>query len=169
MTPSTLIRELEKGAQIIETICRGIDTSEARIKPTPDTWAVIEVICHLYDEEREDFREHLDMVLHRPEDEWHPIDPTGWVTERHYYNQEPGEMLQSFLNERKQSLIWLRSLTVPIWECTYQAPFGAISAGDLLSSWAMHDTLHIRQLIELRHWLVMGKAGPFNTRYAGEW
>ena len=169
MKPSILIRELKKGAQIIETICRGIDASEARIKPIPDTWAVIEVICHLYDEEREDFREHLDMILHRPEDSWHPIDPEGWVTERHYINQEPNEMLRKFLSERKQSLDWLQSLTAPDWECTHQAPFGTISAGDLLTSWAMHDTLHVRQLIELRYWFVKSKAEPFNTRYAGEW
>jgi len=144
MKSSMLINELGKGGKIIAAICQDINASEAQLKPTPDAWSIVEVICHVYDEEREDFREHLDMVLHRPEDEWHPIDPTGWVTERHYQNQEPGEMLQSFLNERKRSLNWLRSLTAPNWERIYQAPFGTGKVPRITTATSLRGLQNIR-------------------------
>ena len=50
------------------------------------------IICHLQDEEREDFREHLDLILHRQSEDWHMIDPQGWVVERKYNEQDFAEM-----------------------------------------------------------------------------
>ena len=37
--------------------------------------------------EREDFREHLDFILHRQNEEYHVIDPQSWIQERKYNEQ----------------------------------------------------------------------------------
>ncbi len=63
-----------------------------RLKPSAELWSILEVVCHLYDEEREDFREHLDFILHRQNEEWHRIDTQGWVTQRKYNQQNFTEM-----------------------------------------------------------------------------
>jgi hypothetical protein len=127
------------------------------------------VVCHLHDEEREDFRPRLDLVLHRPGEAWARIDPAAWVAEREYNARDLARMLQAFLAERERSLAWLGSLSAPDWSREYQAPFGPITAGDLLASWAAHDLLHTRQLLELRRARLLAHTAPHRTQYAGDW
>jgi len=74
-----------------------------------------------------------------------------------------------FQTEQEKSLRWFGSLAGMDWNVIVEAPFGKISAGDLLASWVMHDNLHISVLIELQCFLLVKKSEPFNTQYAGEW
>src|SRR5215467_8667495 len=99
----TLYRELVNSTEMIRTLIKDIDQEQAQVKPDAESWSILEVICHLYDEEREDFREHLDFILHRQNEEWHRIDPQGWVKERKYNDQNFLEMQKKFFAERKQS------------------------------------------------------------------
>lgn len=164
-----LYQELTQGIKMVRQLVTGITQVEAQAKPSPESWSVLEVVCHLYDEEREDFRQRLDIMLHRPEEEWPPIDPVGWVTTRKYNERNLAEMLENLAWERQRSLVWLRDLAASNWEAEYQAPFGSIKAGDMLASWVAHDTLHIRQLVELRRNRVVKMTEPYDVRYAGEW
>jgi len=127
------------------------------------------VVCHLYDIEREDFRQHLDSILHRPTEEWTPFDPKSWVTTRRYNERNLAEIVDSFLAEREKSLAWLKSLSTPNWEAEHIDQFGSIKAGEMFASWVAHDNLHIRQLVELRRGRIISLAEPFDVGYAGEW
>jgi hypothetical protein len=169
MQPESLFLELAGGADLIRQLVAGQTPDDARFKPGADSWSVLEVVCHLYDEEREDFRQMLDIILHRPGDAWPRNDPVGWVTARRYNERDLEEMLERFLTERRQSLDWLRSLTSPRWEAEYLTPYRVITAGDMLSSWVAHDHLHMRQLVELRRHRVLQLTQPCDVRYAGEW
>jgi hypothetical protein len=161
--------QMANNAETIRTLIQGVSHEQARWKPSPDCWSILEVINHLYDEEIEDFRPHLDIVLHHPDQSWPSIDPEGWVTERQYNQREIRESLGDFLNARKESLVWLRGLSSPNWEATYDAPFGQITAGDLFASWVAHDLLQIRQLVEL-HWAYTTLlVSPHKVDYAGPW
>ncbi|MCP4537745.1 MAG: DinB family protein [Chloroflexi bacterium] len=156
-------------ARRIQSLIEGVSVEQARWKPTADTWSILEVINHLYDEEKFDFRVRLDIILHHPDEPWPPIDPAGWVTERQYNQRELAESLAGFLRARKESLHWLKGLSAPDWETVYQAPFGPITAGAMFASWAAHDLLHTRQLVEL-HWAYVGRlVEPYEVRYAGSW
>ena len=75
MTFTSLYQELTLSTEMIRSLLTGIGQAEAQVKPDASTWSILEVTCHLYDEEREDFREHLDFILHRQYAEWHVIDP----------------------------------------------------------------------------------------------
>src|SRR5215207_11201491 len=108
-------RELENSTEMIRALLLGITQDEAKIKPNPESWSILEVVCHLYDEEREDFREHLDLILHRQTEEWHSIDPEGWVMERKYNEKNFIEMQTKFFAERQTSLEWLHSLSEADW------------------------------------------------------
>ena len=162
-------QELARGAEIIPALVSGITQAEARSRPAPESWSIVEVVCHLWDEEREDFRQRLDIILHRPGETWPPIDPQGWVTARKYNDRDLAEALDNFVAERNQSLAWLRRLSAPNWEAEYITQFGPIKAGDMLASWAAHDNLHMRQLVELRRSRVVSIAEPDDVGYAGEW
>ena len=169
MRLEVLRRELAQGAETIQGLVAGVSAAEAGVRPSPEAWSILEVVAHLLDEEREDFRPRLDLVLHRPNETWTPIDPAGWVTARGYRDRELGATLSAFLGEREPSLVWLAGLTAPDWSRTYQASFGPITAGDLAASWAAHDLLHTRQLLELRRTRLLALAAPHRTEYAGDW
>jgi hypothetical protein len=165
----TLYQELEHSTEMIRALLAGIKQEESQIKPDPESWSMLEVVCHLYDEEREDFREHLDFILHRQHEEWHGIDPQGWVAERKYNQQNFLEMQEKFFAERRKSLEWLKDLSEADWETTYSSQFGSVKAGDMFACWVAHDNLHIRQLTELRRNWIERITQPYDIQYAGDW
>ena len=166
---SALYQELQQSTEMIRALVSGVTPEAARRKPSAAAWSMLEVVCHLYDEEREDFREHLDFILHRPHEAWHRIDPEGWVTERKYNEQNFAEMQEKFFGEREKSFGWLNGLLDPDWEKTYTTEYRTISAGEMFACWVAHDNLHIRQLVELRRRRLENITTPYNLEYAGDW
>ena len=164
-----LYQELAGGVDVIRALVAGVTLEEARYRPAPDSWSILEVICHLHDEEREDFRQRLDIMLHRPTEALPDIDPQGWVTARQYNERELTEMLEMFVKERTRSLAWLRGLGEPDWEAVYTNEYGSMKAGEMFAAWVAHDNLHIRQLVELRRARLVNLAAPYDVGYAGEW
>jgi hypothetical protein len=169
MKADKLFEQMADTAERIAALARGFPKEHAATRTEPDSWSLVEVLAHLSDEEREDFRPRLDIALHHPERSWPRIDPEGWVLERSYGRRDPERELAAFLSERAASLEWLRGLASPDWEAVYSAPWGPIRAGDLLAAWAMHDVLHLRQIVELLRDLVDGYSGDYSARYAGPW
>lgn len=165
----TLYEELTNSTEMIRALLFGLSQEEAQAKPNSETWSFLEVLCHLYDEEREDFREHLDFILHRQNEEWHRIYTEEWVTERKYNEQDFNEFKEKFFTERKKSLEWLKGLTSANWDKTYASEFGTVPAGEMFASWIAHDNLHIRQLVELRRARIENITKPFEIGYAGDW
>lgn len=165
----TLYQELANSTEMIRALLSGVTQEEAQVKPDPQSWSMLEVICHLYDEEREDFREHLDFILNRQSEDWHVIDPPRWVTERNYNGQIFAEMQDKFFVERKKSLEWLQGLSNRDWDTTYTSEYGSASAGEMFSCWVAHDNLHLRQLVELRRNRIEQITKPYSIEYAGDW
>lgn len=165
----TLYQELVNSTEMIRALWAGISQEEAQYKPTPESWSILEVTCHLYDLEQEDFREHLDFILHRQNEEYRAIDPQSWITERKYNEQNFFEMEEKFFSERKKSLEWLKEISNSNWDITYTSPYGSVSAGEMFSCWIAHDNLHIRQLVELRRARIENITKPYPIEYAGDW
>jgi len=156
-------------AETLRNLTQGVSDEQARWKPDAQSWSVLEVINHLCDEERADFRVRLDGILHHPSEPWPGIDPAGWVTERHYNRRSLEESVADFVQAREESLTWLKGLSSPNWQTEYETSFGRITAGDMLASWLGHDLLHMRQLVEL-HWAYMVRMmHPHKMEYAGSW
>ncbi len=164
-----LYSELIQSTEMIRSLLAGVTPQEARVKPDPKSWSFLEVVCHLYDEEREDFREHLDFILNRQTEQWHRIDPGGWVTQRKYNEQDFSASCERFFLERRKSLEWLKSLAKADWNIRCTTPYRSMTAGDMFASWIAHDNLHIRQLVELRRTRIEAIAEPYIIEYAGDW
>jgi len=165
----TLYQELQNSVEMIRALLVGISQEDAQIRPTPESWSILEVVCHLYDLEREDFREHLDFILHRQDEEYHVIDPQAWIMERRYNEQDLRAMQEKFFEERQESLEWLNGLASADWDITYSSQYGSVTAGEMFSCWVAHDNLHIRQLVELRRARIEKITRPYPLEYAGEW
>jgi hypothetical protein len=163
------ITRMTGNAETIRTLVADVDDEQLRWKPAPGKWSILEVVNHLRDEERDDFRTRLDLLLHHPGQTWPPIDPPGWAIERRYNERNRDESLNGFLAERAASLEWLKRIGTPDWSRSYDHPLGRLSAGDLMVSWLAHDYLHIRQIGRL-HWEYLSVVAPsFERGYAGEW
>jgi hypothetical protein len=169
MNPEILCQELANGAELISSLLVGVTPAEARFKPNPETWSILEVVCHLYDEEREDFRLRLDLMLHRPTEPWPRNNPEGWVTARAYNERDFAEMLGQWLAERAASVAWLSGLAAPNWDAIVTSRVGTMRPGDMLAAWVAHDNLHQRQLVELRRSRLLGLVEPYEVNYAGDW
>lgn len=169
MEYSFLYQQLESNAVRIAKLAWPIAETEARWKPDPTSWSILEVINHLYDEEREDFRVRLDIILHHPELSFPLIDPEGWVIARKYNERDLEKSLENYLSERHDSLARLQTLEQVDWRREYRSHSVNFRAGDMFASWVKHDLLHMRQIVEIRHALVVAKARPFNLEYAGKW
>jgi hypothetical protein len=163
------LTQLAGNAERIRALVDGVGDAQARWKPDAESWSILEVVSHLLDEERYDFRMRLDITLYHPGETWPGIDPGGWVTARSYNEQGLAVSLHSYVEERGVSLNWVKNLEDADWEAAYEAPWGPITAGDLLASWVAHDLLHMRQLVELHWYYKEKKVEPYSTRYAGEW
>ena len=169
MNVEYFIERLAGNVLVFEALLRNVDSQQAAWKPSADQWSILEVVNHLYDEEREDFRTRLQLTLTDPEKTWPAIDPPAWVIERRYSERGLGLSLSDFVKEREKSLVWLRSLGEARWESVHLTTNGSRTAGDLLASWLAHDYLHIRQLTRLS-WQHAGLiAAPHRTEYAGPW
>jgi hypothetical protein len=163
-----LVTMFEAHGEGIKALYRGVSEDQARWKPAPDKWSLLEILNHLCDEERDDFRTRLSLTLEDPEQKWPPIDPQGWVEARAYNSRDLEESLADFSRERARSLEWLRSLRTPRWANEKPHPsLPPLKAGDLFASWVAHDLLHIRQIVNTRLAYLSKAVSPFSYAYAG--
>ena len=169
MKPNQIILQLEANRQVFKTLLENKDKAGIRWKGQESDWSLLEIICHLYDEEREDFRTRLFNTLLTPEIQPPSIDPPGWVAERKYAKQDFDEKLNAFLSERKKSIKKLNALQNPKWKNIYHHPtVGDLSGYQLLCNWLAHDYHHIRQ-INRRLYEYLRYSSKMDLSYAGDW
>jgi hypothetical protein len=161
--------QMEHNAETIRLLIRDVPDEQARWKPSPTSWSVLEVVNHLYDEEREDFRVRLDIMLHRTDEPLPKLDPEGCVVERRYNERDLKNSLDNFLRERQESLRWLRTLKSPEWDAVYKTTQLKMTARDMFASWVVHDLLHMRQLVKLQWLYTIRELEPCKVDYAGSW
>lgn len=168
MDPTHLIRALEAHVEPLARAFEAVAPEHLRRRPLPDRWSPIEILGHLLDEERLDFRVRLESTLADPERPWEPIDPEGWVAERDHAGLELEPTLAAWRRERADSVRRLRALEDPDWSLTHKhKELGPLRAGDLLTAWAAHDLQHLRQLANTELSLLRADAEPYVSDYSG--
>ncbi|MEQ1904738.1 MAG: DinB family protein [Pirellulaceae bacterium] len=170
MNANESLAHLGRFPRILEALVAGLSDSVWRWKPPTGNWSILEVVCHLRDEEREDFRQRLELTITDPSQPWPKIDPVAAATTRDYQGQVPATVLQEFLEEREKSLAWLRQFKEIPLERAYQHPkVGPVTVGELLASWAAHDLLHVRQITKRIFEAHQEEVRPYPIVYAGTW
>ena len=172
MNAAGIIARMENIPEAIRAMCTGLTIADSHFKPPSGAWSIVEIVCHLVDEDRDDFRKRLKLTLESPGTPWPLNDPEAWARDRQYQDRDLHEALDNFAKERAESMVWLRSLGTVDWTTAYQHPkVGPVTAGELLVSWAAHDALHVRQIAKRMFELAArdGETDGFSTRYAGEW
>ncbi len=167
--PDAIVAELARNREVFSHLLRDKRPAAYTWRPAPEKWNLLEIVCHLYDEEREDFRARVQHALESRPTPPPPIDPVGWVTSRSYAAQNYEAKLADFLRERTASIAWLQSLRSPRWDSAFQHPqLGRATARMFLASWLAHDQLHVRQITRLEYERLKVESGE-DLRYAGAW
>lgn len=174
MELQAIIRRLEANAEAIRLLVQDLSEEQAQWRPNPRKWSLLNVMEHLYNEERLDFCKHLKEMFSDPPQPWEKSRREDLIQV-----ESCRQALEGFLSERKDSLAWLKALEAqlesPNWEATSQTPFKvsgealALSAGDVLVSWVAHDHLHLRQINEILYAWNKAQALPYSVQYGGKW
>lgn len=164
-----MISSLHRNREVFAQLLAQPHPDQISWSQAPNKWSLLQVTCHLRDEEKEDFRTRLRMVLESPGVPFPGINPTGWVVERNYGSQDYASVLSEFLQERDKSIVWLNGLRNPEWDnATVHPRLGPMSGHFVLANWLAHDNLHIRQIIRLQYDFLHHVSGQ-SLQYAGYW
>ncbi|MBT8303466.1 MAG: DinB family protein [Bacteroidia bacterium] len=164
-----ITKQLKLNKLVFLELLKGVDSDFITWRPSKEKWCLLEIICHLYDEERDDFRFRVKWVLDNPEKPPPPFNPLDWIIERKYMNQDYGFMVQEFIKERDDSVLWLQSLENANWDNSYyHEEKGELSARYYLSNWLAHDYLHMRQIIKQK-FDYLEYLSESDLNYAGKW
>lgn len=159
--------ELARTSGVLAGLVAGLDDAGWRARPAPSEWAAVEILCHLRDEEVEDFGARVRVIVKRGK-RFAPIDPERWAVERRYLEDDGPAALAAFRERRTASLAFLDTLKPD--RLTAAAPLGRtgpLSGLDLLAAWVAHDRLHTAQLASTlaRGWAA--RWAPLRAEYAG--
>ncbi|MFD2725092.1 DinB family protein [Hyunsoonleella rubra] len=164
-----IIIQLENNKNVFKNLLKEIPEPQYLWRPKPEKWCLLEIVCHLLDEEIYDFRTRVIRALENPEKELVPIDPEGWVKTRNYSSKDYDNTLKLFLNERDASVRCLKQQTDADWSRALRHPqLGELSAELFLRNWLAHDYLHIRQILRYKFELLKSSS-DIDLNYAGNW
>lgn len=169
MDSEAIINQLSRNCSTFAGQLLSLTKDEYTWRPAPDKWCLLEVVCHLVDEEVEDFRQRVQTTLETPGEQPPAIFPEKWVKDRNYMEENYVLKVAQFLEERSKSIAWLQGLTEPNWENAYEHDsLGTLSAGLFLENWLAHDYIHLRQILLLRMQYFKEQASS-DLSYAGNW
>ncbi len=145
---------LERTPSVLRILLSDLDDDWTMNNEGPDTFSPYDVIGHLIQGEKTDWKERAIMILeHGTKKSFVPFDRFA------QFEESKGKSLQQLLDEfeklRKESLGWLRSLNLTETDFGKKGihpDLGAVSLKQLLSTWVAHDLTHIAQVTR-----VMGK------------
>jgi DinB superfamily len=160
-------RELARLPIVLDALLAGLDPAGARTRPATGEWSPVEILCHLRDEETEDFGARLRVIVDGA-GEFALIDPERWAKERRYHEADLPDVIQALRARRQASLDLLASVSPETLKGSRpHKRLGSLSGQDILAAWVAHDRIHLAQLAGTlaRIWAL--RWAPLRAEYAG--
>jgi FMN phosphatase YigB (HAD superfamily) len=146
-TPETLMARLRGNLAAFHHLLHRYDPDQWNKRPSPDSWAVVEVLAHLRDVEQEINLPRIDTVLTIDEPFLSSMHSDQWAEERGYLGQDPLETLSELRQARRNTIASLLEISDAQWHRhARHAIFGPTNLLELVLIFLDHDLLHLRQL-----------------------
>jgi hypothetical protein len=160
-------RDLARLPAALDALLSDVDDALWRTRPAPKEWAPLEILCHLRDEEVEDFGARVRVVVESGTS-FARIDPQRWAEERRYLDETPRKVLTVLKQSRRDNLAFLVVLDPSrLTHVVDQPRLGKMSGLDLVAAWVTHDRLHLAQLASTLAKLGADQWSSLRTEYAG--
>ena len=154
---------LERTPSVLKILLSDLDDDWIMNNEGPDTFSPYDVVGHLIQGEKTDWRDRTTMILeYGTKKVFIPFDRFA------QFEDSNGKSLPQLLNEfeklRNESLSWLQSLNLTQTEFDKKGihpELGEVTLKQLLSTWVIHDLTHIAQITRVMAKQYKEEIGPW--------
>ena len=137
---------LEATPAVLQTLTAGLSAAEWAHEPSADDWAIIELVCHLRDTEREVHALQVTALLESESPFVARPDAAVWAKQRRYLDEDGRRAIKDLAEARLANLDRLRAAPAEAWaKPARHAIFGPTTFQEVVGFMAEHDRLHIQQ------------------------
>ncbi len=131
---------------VFQSLVSDLSPEAWKHEPTADDWAVIEIISHLRDTEREVHHGQIQTLLEDAQPFVPRPDAAVWAKQRKYLNEDGLQATAAFAAARSETLGRLQGLPESTWDRPARhAIFGPTNFTEVVGFMADHDRLHVQQ------------------------
>ncbi len=132
---------------VLNGMSTGLDALAWFREPTPDDWAITEIICHMRDTEREIHQMQIKLFMEQ-KDPFIPRPDMGiWASQRDYLHENGLSALKEFNDARRETLNLLKEIGSDGWGIDARhAIFGPTNFLEVVGFMSDHDKMHIQQV-----------------------
>ncbi|RPI11479.1 MAG: DinB family protein [Zetaproteobacteria bacterium] len=145
-----ILSKLQETPKAVAAMFRGLSDDEARRRPAPEQWSMLEILCHLRDVEFL-FVERYGKIANHDRPTLRMIDQNDLAVRLRYNADDPAAALREFQTLRGETVALLSALAQQSWERVGLHPkrgeFG-IAAHAVMH--VAHDANHVDRLRVLR-------------------
>jgi hypothetical protein len=142
---------LTQTPSVLSALLRGKSAVWLNARKTPESFSPLDVLGHLMHGEITDWIPRVRMILeHRDTMAFEPFERFGFRSL--IAGKSADELLDEFAELRRQSLTALRELDVREEQLSLPGrhpELGAVTLGNLLATWVVHDLGHIAQFVKI--------------------
>ncbi len=143
---TAVLAMLEATPGVLQGLTAGLDAATWAHEPSAEDWALIELVCHLRDTEREIHREQIRTLVEAPMPFVPRPDAAVWAKQRKYLNENGPEAVREFTQARIANLARLKEVPDAMWtKPAKHAIFGPTSFVEVIGFMADHDRMHLQQ------------------------
>jgi hypothetical protein len=156
---------LRRTPATIDGLLRNLPDQWTRANEGPNTWSPFDVVGHLIHAERADWMPRVEHILEHGETRPFPVFDREGMFEASK-GRTLSELLDEFAVRRADSLERLDALHLSIADLsrTSRHPeFGAVTLGQHLSTWVVHDFTHINQIVRVMAKQYGDAVGPWRA------
>ncbi len=156
---------LQRTPAVLRSLLQGLPAEWTSRNEGPGTWSPFDVIGHLIHGERTDWMPRAEHILqHGDSVAFPPFDREAMFAASR--ERTISELLDEFEILRAQSLQRLDSLRFTNDDLARRGrhpEFGAVTMGQLLSTWVAHDLTHINQIVRVMAKQYEAAVGPWRA------
>ena len=146
--PAAARLALERTPGALDALLRGLPAAWTDFRDAPDAWSARQIVGHLVHGERDDWIPRMALILeHGDARPFEPFDREGHLVESR--ERDLPWLLDEFARLRAASLERLRGWALTPEELALPGrhpALGAVTLGQLLATWVVHDLGHLRQV-----------------------
>ena len=144
-SPLAIISILSATPAILQSLSSTLSLADWAHEPTPNDWALNEIVYHLRDTEREIHQDQI-KLFEQPDPFIPRPDTSVWAKQRKYINGSGPDALREFASARLETISLLKNIQADGWSRNARhAIFGPTNFMEVVGFVADHDRMHIQQ------------------------